>query len=252
MFIKAGGAESLISFSQTTSDSGERTYCSPWDTDVYRAYSAVGAQGHLVLVYFNSDGNTLSRSGTQSITLHRVRFSNIDQYSEDWHTVAIAPSHKLIPSSLQADKVRKPRLQLMHRFIFTAFKNLISASYTGLAVNGVLLFPRISMVITDQSEERALLSLKGRDSYMDCTHWCLPSRLPKTGSNTNPGTTSSDDDGNGAKNGHTSTRNVAAQLDSSQHPPRDPVDTVRSQLHIAKQNVSQCPPSGRVLHCDGN
>lgn len=54
---------------------------------------------------------------------------------------------------------------LMQRFTYFLFEDLIKASYTAAAVNGVLLVPRIPQII--EPEERALLCFKGRDIFMD-------------------------------------------------------------------------------------
>lgn len=64
-----------------------------------------------------------------------------------------------------ADKQKKKlKLILMQRSIFTVFRSMINASYSGTKMHVDLLFPRISIIIIDQPEEKALLCLKGRDS----------------------------------------------------------------------------------------
>lgn len=72
------------------------------------------------------------------------------------------------------------KLQLAQRFLFLHFKPLIKAYYKGTVQNGCTYFPLVAMLVDDQPEERTLLSLKRRDSDMDCTHCMLRSRIGGT------------------------------------------------------------------------
>lgn len=53
----------------------------------------------------------------------------------------------------------------------------IQASYNGFVMNGSTYTPIIGISV-DHPEERTVLSLKRRDSDVDCTHSVLQSRVP--------------------------------------------------------------------------
>lgn len=112
----------------------------------------------------------------------RVKFVNLDKHSETCFTVGILPIMKAIPAWLPAKKRRRLKHELMKRHMFLLFPPLMEASYTRVFSDCQFLFPHISMSITDQAEDRAVLSLKDRDSYMDCSLCMLPLmvRLPGT------------------------------------------------------------------------
>lgn len=65
---------------------------------------------------------------------------------------------------------------VLQRFWFRVFRDTIRASYTVVSASWSLLFPRVGMTICDQPEERSLLCLKERDSYMYCRSCTFPSR----------------------------------------------------------------------------
>lgn len=79
LFMKAGGLSFLIQFNLSTDLNGRHTYSTPWDTKIYDSYCGVNQSGKLVLVEFYSDGDTFSKSVTQSATLYLFLFSNIDE-----------------------------------------------------------------------------------------------------------------------------------------------------------------------------
>lgn len=81
LFNNVGGFQSFISFSTSTDNTGHGKISSPWDTMLYDSYSIRRNTSHIVLVDLYSGGATLGRSGTQSDSFLRVRFSNIDIYS---------------------------------------------------------------------------------------------------------------------------------------------------------------------------
>lgn len=241
---KHGGGFSIIPFEKATNESGSRTYSSPWDTAVYESYAKSIADGHIVLIDFYADGTTLSKSGTQSASFFRVRFSNIRPVSDCWFTIAIAPTTSTIPSSLPYETKRRMRLELYQRFIFRVFCDMITASYSGFPYLGDMFFPRLAMIVADQPEERALLCLKRRDSFMDCTHCTLPSRIPSTSAvrirSTNPHTpyfqSSSDDESPAAHRARKTVPNITAQLSTDSHPHRDVARTLQHQLCVASHN----------------
>eukprot|EP00171_Calliarthron_tuberculosum_P002728 IDg2728t1 len=51
----------------------------------------------------------------------------------------------------------------------------VLAARTGFILEGTLVFLRINTLVCDQKEERAMLSLKSKGSYMYCSHCLLPS-----------------------------------------------------------------------------
>lgn len=179
LFSKAGDEETIIPFQRSLSSNRTRAYATSWDSRIYEDYTILINTEKVIFIDFYMHGATLSQSGTQSGTFLRVRFRNLDQYTEDWETIEIELTARLIPSSVPIEKIRKLRSQLMQQYIFTLFTNLILDSYSSVTINGYMLFPRIWMVISDQPQERQLLSLKAHDSYMDCSHCSLPTRIQK-------------------------------------------------------------------------
>lgn len=177
MFTAADGVKSLILFERLINDNGDRICSTPWTSKLYESFHKQQTHGHIVLVYFYSDGVTLSKSGTQFATFLCVHFFNIEVFNEPWFTAAIAPIYKKLHPSLPAERVRHLKLTLIQRFMFLLFADRIKSSYTKVVLYGVTLFPRICMVIVDQPEERALICLKCHESCMDCSNYILWSRV---------------------------------------------------------------------------
>lgn len=187
---------SVIHFQRRYKSDGDRVYSSPWDTKIYEEYSTTFRAGHILLFYVYYEGTTMSKSGTQSLTVIRVRFGNLRPHKEKWLTLGIAPTTTSIPSTLPDQRRLQLKHQLLQRFIFRMMRSLVQASYIGFIHNGSTYFPRVAMLIADQPKERTLLSLKRRDSF---THSCmctLTSRImpqqnvPRT---PNPASSSSDE-----------------------------------------------------------
>lgn len=109
---------------------------------------------------FYYDGATMAKYGIDGANFIEVRFSNVDQYSETWYTVGIAPTSKVTPASVPTQKRRKMKLLLFQWFIFLMFRNLIGVSYNDGLSQGALLYACISIIICDQPEEMSLLCLK--------------------------------------------------------------------------------------------
>lgn len=140
----------LIPFKVSTNDKGNRTYSTPWNTIFYEAYSNAVHHGDVVIVDLFSNGATLAKSGTKSVTFMRVRFFNIGYFFDKCFTVSVAPTPKVINLSLPKEKKTKLELQLFPHFIFLTLENLIRASFTGTVVNWIFLLPHVAMVIADQ------------------------------------------------------------------------------------------------------
>lgn len=69
---------------------------------------------------------------------------------------------------------------------FLVLQNLIKARDTGKVFNGSKLIPRITMVICDETEERAMLCMKNRvATWIDRTAPCLRRSTPPTNQNHN-------------------------------------------------------------------
>lgn len=55
---------------------------------------------HVVWLDFYSDGTTLSKSGTQSASFLKIRFSHILAISKRWYKIEIEQTPTTIPSNL--------------------------------------------------------------------------------------------------------------------------------------------------------
>lgn len=115
----------IIPFREDTENSGHRFYGTPWCSRLYEHYNEDVRTGHAIIVDFYSHGATLSKSGTQSTTIVRVRFSNLVPFTEQWFTFALALHSSSIPSSFTDEGRRQLKLKLYHRFLFRTFSNLI-------------------------------------------------------------------------------------------------------------------------------
>lgn len=131
---------------------------------------------------------------------------------------------------------------------------MIGSSFSGLAVHGDLFYPRIGLLIVDQPEERAIMCLKRRDSFMDCSLCTLPSRL-HTANNQSANDSSlfspsiiftSEDDLPGVVNSSSSTSNITDQVSEHVHPPLDVPASIQHQLNVARQNISNQLPSSAL------
>ncbi|KAI0560730.1 hypothetical protein FGB62_102g013 [Gracilaria domingensis] len=161
--------------------SGERVFSSPWDSEALKQYEeALGDPDcSVVLVDLYSDSTTLSSSGTQSATNVRVRFSNIEGASADWHEVGIVPVIDTSSLTISVAKIRKEKHELWHRFMFLLLEDITRASHVGIDIEGKKVYPRLGIQVADQVQERPSCGLKGHDSFFDCSHCLMPSRLKK-------------------------------------------------------------------------
>lgn len=71
--------------------------------------------------------------------------------------MAIQPTTKALPNDLPVEQRQKRKMVLLQRFWFRVFRDLLRASYSGFAVEGPMILPRVDMIVCDQPEERALL-----------------------------------------------------------------------------------------------
>lgn len=90
--------------------------------------------------------------------------------------VGVAPTTEAVSSSISEEQNRKLKVKMSQRFIFLMLENIIHNSCTGTVINDILLLPRVATVIADWLEERALLCLKRRISFIDCSLCTTPSR----------------------------------------------------------------------------
>lgn len=61
--------------------------------------------------------------------------------------------------------------------MLVVFRDLLTSSFNGVLVSGTQCFARTAMCIADQPEQRNILCLKRRDSFMDCSQCKLTSRV---------------------------------------------------------------------------
>ncbi|CDF37393.1 unnamed protein product [Chondrus crispus] len=141
----------------------------------------VSGDSRNLMIDIYSDGTTLSSSGTQSANNMRVRFANLKGRTDVWQEVGIVPTPKFdnIEKRPSDDAVKKEKVQLWHNFTFLVLREALLRSHAGTTVDGVKVFPRLSMNVADQVQERPTCGLKGHDSFCDCTHCTMPSRLKK-------------------------------------------------------------------------
>ncbi|KAI0566558.1 hypothetical protein FGB62_7g37 [Gracilaria domingensis] len=174
----AGGIEEVQAFS-STSRAGQRTYSSPWNAEIMLKYKKhVGEKVVIVLIDLYCDGTILSNSGSQSASTLRVRFSNLNNRSQEWHEVGIAPCVDMKDVERSSLDLGRERIQLFQRFLFLALKDLIEASRAGIVVEETIVVPRIGMIVADQPQERAFFSLKSDDSFRDCSLCDMLFRAP--------------------------------------------------------------------------
>lgn len=193
----------------------------------------------------------MSKSGTQGLSFLRVRYANLKPHTEHWFTICLAPVTSIITATLPDETRRKLKLQLYHCFIFTLFRRLVRASYTGIVFNATTYSPRISMVVADQPEERSLLALKRRDSDMECSHCTLRTRLREeqscSGTLSAPSSSSDNESSHTPRRRVMSRRNTDGDLSSVRLPERDPIRTVRHQLDITIHNKTRHLPPSELL-----
>ena len=138
-----------------------------------------------------ADGTLVSSSGSQSVNTILIRMADIRGRSTTWHEIGLAPS---IPPTFMKSKSneRSFRLELFQRLLFLLLYDSIIASRDGMMINGSLLFVRLNTLVADQSQERAFYSLKGAQSYMDCSICMMQSKPNSQNSYRND--TNSDDE----------------------------------------------------------
>lgn len=213
---------------------------------MYRSYQEYVRNCHVVIVDFCSAGVTLVKTGTQGDTFLRVLFMKL--YTENWFKTGIESTDRAIPSGIPDERRRQLRLQLLQRFIFITFKELIRASYDGFVIDGCTYIQRISMFVEDQHEERMVLALKRLDSDMHCTHCILQSRhrnvqkLPQS----LPISSFSDEDTTRQTRSRVSIRNQFGQLCTIHHKQRYHTVTVRYQISAAIDNIHRTIPSSEL------
>lgn len=243
--LRHDGVSKIIPFRLNYDANHNRTYSTPWNSNIYQSYTETVTNGTVVLIDLYSDGTTLAKSGTQSAHFFRVRFSNVRGYSETWTTIGIAPTSAVLPHHLPPAAKRRMKMQLIHRFVYRMFKDLIQASFTGFVLDGQIFTPRIAMYIADQPEERSMLSLKRQGSEMDCTHCSLPSQFPSSAQHQLSDQpiaatdTDTDEDAPSSHRRRSSRKNTNMELSRTCHPRRSVSRTVRYQLSIAQHNRTQ-------------
>ncbi|KAI0557494.1 hypothetical protein FGB62_294g06 [Gracilaria domingensis] len=275
----AGGSKAVVRFREDT-ERGERVYSNIGNGDALKEYqNAIGDAGIPVLIDLYSDSTTMSSSGTQSANNVRVRFSNIRGFDKIWHEIGIAPVLSKSSEILSQTKRREEKNELWHRFIFLSLRDIMASSHTGIAIDGVRLYPRLGVHVAYQVQERPASGLKGHDSYYDCSHCLTPSKRKRVSlsENTAPkkkslrrdfdiesqGTSSqlcseqSEADTTKHCNEVLEVREI--QLSAHTFPQRDVYKTVSAQLKVAKTKkkspgtfVHQSPIRDCIAFLDGH
>eukprot|EP00171_Calliarthron_tuberculosum_P008947 IDg8947t1 len=164
----AGGPRSITKW-RMNRQNNRRMRSSPLDSDALRDYEAT-AGGDLPVLAFDmyADSTILSKSGSQSACLVRIRPTNISERFNLWHDVAIAPHMGHAPSLSQA-RMAQERCTLFQRFLFLLLSDVVEASRIRLSIEGELFVVRLVTLVADQPQERAFLGLNASGSFMDCT-----------------------------------------------------------------------------------
>ena len=133
-------------------------------------------------VYFSLfvDATTMSKSGSQSKNIVRLRLDGIRGQRDTWHEIGICPSlpKKMLDSASTAAQ-SEMRAEVFHRFLFLLLKSSIESCRTGAQINGRLVALRLLMIVCDQPQERLLLALKNVGSFRDCSFCELVTRVAK-------------------------------------------------------------------------
>lgn len=175
----AGGLSAIVPFSEEATD-GKRCYSAPWNASAMEEYEKCLPAGFAhVGIDLYSDGATLAKSGSQSANSMRVRFVNIAGMSQTWHEIGIAPAIDTDGEVRTDIEKRKERMVLFQRYVFLVLRDVIKASSEGVLFDGRLIFPRVTMIVSDQKQERSFLCLMGAGSYTDCSFCIMPSRIPR-------------------------------------------------------------------------
>ena len=177
----AGGMDAVLPFEEDYTV-GVRRFSAPWNSGAMEDYhKTVSSDSKILMIDLYSDGTTLSSSGTQSANNMRVRFANLKGRTDVWHEVGIVPTPKFdnLGKRPSNDAVKREKVQLWHRFTFLVLKEALLKSHVVTILDGVTVFPRLGMNVTDQVQERPTCGLKGHDSFCDCTHCIMSSRLKK-------------------------------------------------------------------------
>lgn len=177
--VKARGTSSIVPFAECERN-GERVFSAPHNSNAMRDYYENHSMGgHLVGIDVYCDGTTLAKSGSQSASAVRVRFVNIKGISEKWFDVGIAPSLVLGEKQRSDTAKRRERLHLFQRFLFAVLRDVMKASFDGVAFQDSMIFPRLVMVVSDQKHERPFFCLKSAGAFADCSLCDMSSRLPQ-------------------------------------------------------------------------
>lgn len=152
-----------------------------------------------------------------------MQFTNIRTYTEQWFTIALTLNSESIQLNIAEERRRQCKLHLYHISLFMAFRDVTSSSLHGCIIAGRKYFPRIELVIPYQPKDRTLLSLKRRESDMDCTHCVLHSRVrhhPSRGSDSPAGSPAGSQDSGfvSGSRGRNSIRNNNGQMEPHPHP----------------------------------
>ena len=139
--------------------------------------------------------------------------------------------------------VKKERMVLFQRYLYTAFSDLIRASHEGAFCDGELFYPRILMLLADQPQERAFFCLKGSGGYRDCSLCMMPFKMPKSGSNDADKSISFESDDEAYSNGE-----LPSQTDDSDSDGKSRKNGERSSGKLPLNNSLKISPNLEMLY----
>lgn len=119
----AGGVSALIQFSPEF-NGGERVYSAPWNAKATDRYQEAWRQpGILVCIDRYSDGTILSSSGYQSANNLRIRFSNLENETNNWYDVGIVPVVDTCRERKSDDALESEKVMPLQRFTYLVLKS---------------------------------------------------------------------------------------------------------------------------------
>ena len=172
--LKESGPDAILPHEKVL-HAGKRQYSQPMNSDASLALAESHGFG-MKKVFFSlyCDGTTVTRSGSQTKNIVRVRFYNIRGQRDKWHEIGICPTFRSRDVKNRTS-LAKIRAELFHRYLFLVLKSSMEKCKEGFEVAGTLVSPQLLMILADQPQERSLLGLKNVGSFRDCS-LCIADR----------------------------------------------------------------------------
>ncbi|KAI0559132.1 Zinc finger C2H2 domain containing protein [Gracilaria domingensis] len=172
------GVESIIPYGERQKE-GQRVYSAPRNSNAMGEYQEIINEEHdlIVLIDLYCDSTILSSSGSQSANIVRVRFGNISGASRTCNEVDIVPVMLEEANCLFSSRYHQEKHELWHRFMFLVIEDITKVSRNGVSIEGRTIYRRLGIQVADQVQERPSCGRKGHDSFFDCSHCMMLSRL---------------------------------------------------------------------------